>query len=138
VQEEVKTTLMKLGQVISGDPLQILLDQIFAAHGMVLALREQVAELRPDQHIDIEEHPVEAAKARYLLKQYSTWSDKAAMLSALALRAGVEERTVRVAETQALSLIGAIRQAVLDAGLTEEQQNKVLQSVAHQMRMLAA
>lgn len=54
-----------------------------------------------------------------------------------ALRAGVEERRVRLAEAQGEQVAGAIRAILADLGLTSDQQAKVSEVVPRHLRVLA-
>ncbi|MEN3123257.1 hypothetical protein [Janibacter sp. LM] len=63
--------------------------------------------------------------------------DKLAAYAAAALKAGIDERRVRIAESQGAAIAGAIR-AILDAlNLTPEQAELVPQVVPAQLRLLA-
>ncbi|WP_169165117.1 hypothetical protein [Cellulomonas taurus] len=54
-----------------------------------------------------------------------------------AIKAGVEERRVRLAEQQGELVAGAIRAILADLGLTPEQQAKVSEVVPRHLRLLA-
>ncbi len=54
-----------------------------------------------------------------------------------ALKAGVEERRVRLAESQGEAVAGAIRAILAELGLNREQQARVSEVVPRQLRLLA-
>lgn len=140
-----------LGLPIDVDPGKALLDEIHHTAGHVAWLRDKVQELEPEQlvwgkekHEDgvgpqgIVDVTTEKAGPSVWYELYMKERDHLAKVSALALRAGIEERKVKLAESQGALVADVIRR-ILDAlGLTPAQQALVPQIVPQQLRLLAA
>lgn len=131
------------------DPATVLLDLVAAAAAEVKWLEDQVAELTPDaltwnevQHrygtstegpIDettnkAVEHTliVQLREARHRLADYAT----------RALKAGVEERRVQMAEQHAALIFGVIQRALTRLDLTDEQRAQAAIVIPEELRQL--
>lgn len=140
-----------LGLPIDVDPGKALLDEIHWTAGHVAWLREKVQELESEdlvwgreKHEDgvgpqgIVDVTTEKAGPSVWYELYMKERDHLAKVCALALRAGIEERKVKLAESQGALVADVIRR-ILDAlGLTPAQQALVPQIVPQQLRLLAA
>lgn len=153
-EQEAKETMTKavrtLGLPVDIDPGKALLDEIHHTAGHVQWLRDKVQELEPEQlvwgkekHEDgvgpqgIVDVTTEKAGPSVWYDLYLKERDHLAKVCALALRAGIEERRVKLAENQGALVAEAIRRILAALGLTPEQQALVPRIVPEQLRMLA-
>ena len=150
-QKQLETAVRTLGLPVDIDPGKALLDEIHWTAGHVAWLREKVQELQAEdlvwgreKHEDgvgpqgIVDVTTEKAGPSVWYELYLKERDHLAKVSALALRAGIEERKVKLAESQGALVADVIRR-VLDAlGLTPEQQLLVPSVVPRELRALAA
>lgn len=140
-----------LGLPIDIDPGKALLDEIHMTAGHVQWLREKVQELEPEQLVwgKVQtdqgvgpQGPVdtttEKAGPSVYYELYMKEREHLAKVCALALRAGIEERKVKLAESQGALVADVIRRILNALGLTPEQQALVPQIVPEQLRLLAA
>jgi hypothetical protein len=148
-QRELENTIVTLGLPQDIDPGKALLDEIARTYGAVKWLEGKVRELEPEelvwgrtQHeIGIgPEGPIDKVtdKAEFnsWYKLYAEERDRLARVSALALKAGIEERRVRLAESQGDLVAQAIR-SILDAlNLTPAQWEQVPVIVPQALRSL--
>ncbi|MEV4991221.1 hypothetical protein [Pseudarthrobacter sp. LMD1-1-1.1] len=81
---------------------------------------------------------VEQAGINIWYQLYLKEREHLAKVCALALRAGIEERKVKLAESQGALVADVIRRILNALGLTPEQQALVPQIVPEQLRLLAA
>lgn len=150
--KNVMTTAVRtLGLPVDVDPGKALLDEIHWTAGHVAWLREKVQELQSEdlvwgreKHEDgvgpqgLVDVTTEKAVPSVWYELYMKERDHLAKVCALALRAGIEERKVKLAESQGALVADVIRR-ILDAlGLTPAQQALVPQIVPQQLRLLAA
>lgn len=153
-EQEAKETMEKaivtLGLPQDIDPAKALLDEIARAHGIVLWLQEKVRELEPDELIwgKVEtqqgigpQGPVdtttERAEFHAWYQLYMAERKHLVAVSAAALKAGVEERRVKLAEAQGDIIAKAIR-AILNAlNLTPQQLELVPIIVPRELRALS-
>ncbi|MFS0832010.1 hypothetical protein ABC337_15270 [Arthrobacter sp. 1P04PC] len=140
-----------LGLPIDVDPGKALLDEIHMTAGHCAWLREKVQELEPEQLVwGKEKHEegigpqgmvdvsTEKAGPSVWYELYLKEREHLAKVCALALRAGIEERRVKLAENQGLLVADAIRRILGALGLTPEQQQLVPVIVPRELRALAA
>lgn len=154
-EQEAKDHMVKavrtLGLPVDIDPGKALLDEIHWTAGHVAWLREKVQELQSEdlvwgreKHEDgvgpqgIVDVTTEKAGPSVLYELYLKERDHLAKVCALALRAGIEERRVKLAENQGALVADVIRRILAALGLTPEQQALVPQIVPEQLRLLAA
>jgi hypothetical protein len=150
-QEQMVKAVRTLGLPIDVDPGKALLDEIHWTAGHVAWLREKVQELEADdlvwgktQHDDgvgpqgVVDVTTEKAAPSVWYELYMKERDHLAKVCALALRAGIEERKVKLAESQGALVADVIRRILAALGLTPEQQALVPQIVPEQLRLLAA
>lgn len=162
-REAVEAEMTRLGVPLDVDPEEALLGLVREAAGNVAFLRGLVAELKPgvakmavalaegDDGVKIRLAAPEqgyvagpddpekfTAKPHVLVVLYGEWCDRLAQYAALALRAGVEERRVRLAERDADQLMTAVVAALDATGLTPGQQEAFRVALADQLRRLAA
>lgn len=131
--------LRRLGRPLEGaDPQEQLLAMVCEAAGNVAALRGFVAEL--DDLIVAETGPGgarrEAVSAYAVL--YQTWTDRLVSYAASAIKCGIAERQVVVAERQA-DLVAKVIMALLDdpeLGLSREQRDQGRRLAGRHLRAL--
>lgn len=131
------------------DPGAALLEEIRIAHAHVRWLRGKVAELSPeDLTWGLTEHkeglgvegPVdvrtEAAKPSIWYELYSKEREYLVKISAAALKAGIEERKIRMAEHQGVAVAGVIKKVLDGLGLTSAQAELIPILVPNALREL--
>ncbi|UOD80339.1 hypothetical protein [Paenarthrobacter ureafaciens] len=139
-----------LGLPVDIDPGKALLDEIHWTAGHVQWLREKVQDLAdeelvwgrtqtengigPQGAVDV---TTEKAGPSVWYELYSKERDHLAKVCALALRAGIEERKVKLAESQGALVAEAIRRILAALNLTPAQQAMVPEIVPQQLRLLA-
>lgn len=135
------------GLPIETSPADALLSEVHRTAGHVHWLQAQVA--------DLEEHELiwgttqiktggqdggttEAAAPHVLLQLYQEERKHLVRVSAEAIRCGIEERRVKLAESQGALVAGVIRAILGDLHLSAEQQAMVSEVVPRRLRELAA
>lgn len=157
-REAVGAELERLGVAVDVDPGEALVGLVREAAGNVAFLRAKVQELKQEaQAISVVTDddgvrmvsapkaiagptgsiakPYEAAPHIYVA-MYAEWCDRLANYASLALRAGVDERRIRLAERDAEALMGAVVTALDAAGLEPEQQEAFRVALADRLRQL--
>ena len=148
-KEIMERAVVTLGLPQDIDPGKALLDEIARTYGAVLWLEGKVRELEPDQlvwgkaqheegfndkgNVDVTTHK---ADFNVWYRLYTEERDRLARVASLALKAGIEERRVKLAESQGELVAQAIR-SILDAlHLTPEQAELVPVIVPQTLRSL--
>lgn len=150
VKEQMVKAVRTLGLPIDVDPGKALLDEIHWTAGHVAWLREKVQELEadalvwgktqtdqgtgPQGPVDV---TTEKADPSVWYELYLKEREHLAKVCSLALRAGIEERKVKLAESQGLLVADVIRRILGALGLTPEQQLLVPEIVPRELRALA-
>lgn len=149
-KEQMTKAVRTLGLPIDVDPGKALLDEIHWTAGHVAWLRDKVQELEAEQlvwgktqHDDgvgpqgVVDVTTEKAAPSVWYDLYLKEREHLAKVCALALRAGIEERKVKLAESQGLLVADVIRRILGALGLTPEQQQLVPEIVPRELRALA-
>jgi hypothetical protein len=149
-KEKMVKAVRTLGLPVDIDPGKALLDEIHWTAGHVAWLRDKVQDLEEEelvwgktQHEDgvgpqgIVDVTTEKAGASVWYELYMKERDHLAKVCSLALRAGIEERKVKLAESQGLLVADVIRRILGALGLTPEQQSLVPEVVPRELRALA-
>lgn len=149
-RETMAKAVRTLGLPVDVDPGKALLDEIHWTAGHVAWLRDKVQEQEAEQLVwgrtqtDLGIGPqgpvdttTEKAGPSVWYELYLKERDHLAKVCALALRAGIEERKVKLAESQGLLVADAIRRILGALGLTPEQQQLVPVIVPRELRALA-
>jgi hypothetical protein len=132
---------------IQTTPTEALLGRVSAYAGHVAFYREQVQKLDVDdmvfgitrQKVGGDDHGTTyEAKPNIWITLYNEASDRLAKFAAEALKAGVEERKVRLAESQGRLVADVIRGVLADLGLSDEQQQAAPEVVVRHLRLLAS
>lgn len=155
--------VVTLGLSVDVSPTEALLDEVRWTAGHVQWLRAKVAELGP---LAEDAEAAVADELRYRARDPLVWGltksttgehgadtyaaapsiwyvlytkerDHLVVVCAAALRAGVEERRVRLAESQGELVAQVIRAILADLGLTDAQQALVGEVVPRHLRLLA-
>lgn len=147
---ELERGVRTLGLPVDIDPGKALLDEIHWTAGHVAWLREKVQELEPEQLVwgitqtDAGIGPqgpvdttTEKAGPSVWYELYLKERDHLAKVCALALRAGIEERKVKLAESQGALVAEVIRRILAALNLSPAQQAMVPEIVPQQLRLLA-
>lgn len=143
------------GRKIKTTATEALLDEVQWTAGHVAWLRERVQEIEEAHTPGDGESPLvwgttrrksggedwgetEEAAPNIWLKLYQAERSHLVRVCAEAIKAGIEERRVRLAEQQGQLVAQAIRAILDDLGLTVEQQAKVPEIVPRHLRALAS
>ncbi|GLU58590.1 hypothetical protein [Paenarthrobacter ureafaciens] len=149
-KKELERGVRTLGLPFDIDPGKALLDEIHWTAGHVAWLREKVQELQDEELVwgktqtDTGIGPqgpvdttTEKAGPSVWYELYLKERDHLAKVCALALRAGIEERKVKLAESQGALVAEAIRRILAALNLSPAQQAMVPEIVPQQLRLLA-
>ena len=150
-EEEMASAVVTLGLPVDIDPAKALLDEIAVTYGHVQWLRLKVQELGADELVwgrtqtDQGVGPqgpvdttTEKAGANTWYDLYMREREHLVKVSAAALRAGIEERRIKIAEDQG-TLVAAVLQRILAAlNLSPEQWAEVPTIVPRELRALSA
>lgn len=150
-REQMLRAVTTLGLPIDVDPGKALLDEIHWTAGHVAWLRSKVQELQDSEltwgrtQTDTGVGPqgpvdtvTEKAAPNTWYQLYMAEREHLAKVCSLALRAGIEERKVKLAESQGLLVADVIRRILGALGLTPAQQLLVPEIVPRELRALAA
>ncbi len=158
-RELAQRACMKLGIPVETNPAEALLHAVWEAAGNVEFYRQLIQELeahpeegqysedsegkthyRPGKRgiygetYHISGIPTGEATVHVLVQLYNEERDRLVKYSSEALRAGVEERRVKLAESEARVLFGAVMAALAEADLSFQQQESVRRSIAMRLR----
>jgi hypothetical protein len=135
IEYDAKEALLKLGVPITVDPKQALLDQVYIAYGMAQTLGALVSE------VEVDDLRSPKGKVRYaaqdLVELHAKWVDRAARIAAMALKVGIEERFVKLAEFQSIAIVAAIKEVIDALGLDEEVRTRAYGFAAQSLRRIA-
>lgn len=164
-ESEARILMHTYGRKIETTPTEALLDEVKWTAGHVAWLRERVQELEQDAADSLEDpdgtvrpgggrHPLvwgvtriktggddygttEEAMPNIFLRLYQEERAHLARICADAIRCGIEERRVKLAEQQGQLVADVIRKILGDLNLTPEQQARVPEVVPMRLRALA-
>lgn len=143
--KKVEALVATYGLPVITTPQQAMLDEVHRTAGHVAWLQEQVRALTPDELAwgvtkvkegGDDRGTTEEAVPNALLRLYQDERDRLVRVCAAALRAGIEERQVRLAEQQGALLVDLIRGILDDLKLTPEQKAMVPIVVPQHLRAL--
>ena len=148
--EKARRAVATYGLPVDIDPAEALLQEVHHTAGHVAWLREQVAAISPealvwgrtktrqgrgpDGPVDVTD---EGAELNVWLQLYQQERKHLVAVCSAALSAGVEERRVRLAESQGATLAGVIRAVLDDLGLSAAQLERVAEVVPRHLRAVA-
>lgn len=139
-QAKAARQLQALGQPVEVDPASALLGLVHAKAGEVAWLREKVREVARDSGDEGGKHLV--VQGIFGESQTVWWTllrsaeDQLEKFCSAALKAGIEERRVRLAEEQGLLVAGVVRRILDRLGLTAEQWALVATVAPEELRAL--
>ena len=158
-EEKAEKVLRRFGAPIDTSPTEGLLDMVRWTAGYVAWLREKVAEVESDDaliwgvtketqgdvvvgdgaaaELQKATTTVSEAKPNAWLVLLAEWSDRHIKACSEAIRCGIEERRVRLAEQQGALVADVIRAILGDLDLTPEQTAKAGQVVPIRLRAIA-
>ena len=139
---EARRVLKSMGEPVDVNPVEALLYLVQEAAGNVAFLGARVQDLGydlvgPVYSLTRDGEPVQTSEdVMAIVKLYNDERDRLARVSKIALDAGIEERTVRVIEEQATSLVHVIRSVLDNLGLSPEVRQRGLALVSQELRRL--
>lgn len=135
--------LTALGQPVTRDPIQALLDLLYEALGNVAFLRQEAAKLGVEligfkygAAAGVGTY-VQSEEARGIVALYGEWWDRAAKVAKMAVDAGIAKKQVEIAQQQADTLAAIVRHVLDGLDLSEEQRTLGRKLAAEQMRTIA-
>jgi len=156
-EKKARALVATYGLKIETTATEALLDEVQWTAGHVAWLRERVQEIESAALVEAvdAEHPLvwgvtkkktggedfgttEEATPSIWLKLYQQERAHLVKVCSEAIRAGIEERRVRLAESQGALVAQAIRAILADLGLNTEQQALVAEVVPRHLRALAS
>ena len=139
--------LRRFGGPIDTSPTEALLDTVRWTAGYVAWLREKVAEARTDTDLvwgktrwksgGEDRGTTYQAGANAWLTLLGEWTDRLVVVCREAIKAGIEERRVRLAEQQGQLVADVIRKILADLQLTDEQRQRSAEVIPFRLRELA-
>lgn len=143
---EAEKLMRRFGGPVDTTPTEALLDTVRWTAGYVAWLRDKVAEIDTDRKLvwgvtrkktggDDRGVTRESGENAWLVL-LGKWHDKLVKVCTAAIRAGIEERRVRLAESQGQLVADVIRGVLGDLALTADQQAKVAEVVPRHLRLL--
>lgn len=151
--------LRRFGGPVDTSPTEALLDTVRWTAGYVAWLREKVAAAQsddelvwgitketddavvvgngPSAYVEQVTKETRQAGANAWLTLLGEWSDRLVRVCAEAIKAGIEERRVRLAEQQGQLVADVIRKILADLQLTDEQRQRSAEVIPFRLRELA-
>lgn len=139
--------LRRFGEPIDTTPTEALLDAVKWTAGYVAWLREKVAKVESDEQLvwgttrektgGDDWGRTDEAKPNAWLALLGEWHDRLVRICAEAIKAGIEERRVRLAEQQGQLVADVIRTILGRLNLTPEQASIAGEVVPLELRRLA-
>lgn len=146
-EAKAEKVLRRFGEPIDTTPTEALLDAVRWTAGYVAWLREKVAAVSCDEKLiwgltrrkigGEDNGTTHEAKPNAWLELLGTWHDRLVKICAEAIKAGIEERRVRLAESQGQLVADVIKAILADLKLTPAQQAKAGEVVPFRLRELA-
>ena len=146
-ERKAEKLLRRFGSPIDTTPSEALLDAVKWTAGYVAWLRDKVAEIPSDEAVVFgltrekeggdDRGTTYEAKPNAWVELLGTWHDRLVRICAEAIKAGVEERRVRMAESQGALVADVIRRILADLNLSREQQEMVGVVVPNHLRLVA-
>lgn len=135
--QRAEAAMRRFGEPIDTTPSEALLDTVKWTAGYVGWIREKVAETKNDYALTQRSTQTGKREPSVWVELLGTWSDRLVKVCEAAIRAGIEERRVRIAEQQGALVADVIRKILGDLELTPEQASKAGEAVPRHLRLLA-
>lgn len=158
-QAKAEKILRRFGEPIDTTPTEALLDSVKWTAGYVAWLRDKVAGVDTDEalvwgttketddavvvgngpgaYVEHVTKQTREAKTNAWLTLLGEWSDRLVRICAEAIKAGIAERQVKLAEAQGELVVGVIRKILADLNLSAEQESLIPQVVPRHLRAVA-
>lgn len=131
--EIIRSECARVGRPIVADPGETMLAMVHEWAGNAEFYRERV------QRLDSLTSMTMFGEAKDIaLKLYEEACDRVVTYAGMCVKAGLEERRVRVAETMASTMLRAFAESIASIGLTAEQEMALRSSFADKLRSLRA
>ncbi|WP_338182905.1 hypothetical protein [Jatrophihabitans sp.] len=146
-EERAARAVERFGGRLDTTPTEALLETVQWTAGYVAWLRDRVNDLDDekltwgitrDKSGGNDWGSTFEAGANVWLKLLGEWSDRLVKVCSEAIKAGIEERRVRLAEGQGKIIADVIRSILDDLKLSPEQQSKVGEIVPRHLRLVAS
>lgn len=147
-EEAALKVMRRFGGPIDTTPTEALLDTVKWTAGYVAWLREQVASISSDEKLvwgmtrrksgGEDRGTTHESKPNVWLVLLGEWQDRLVKVCAEAIKAGIEERRVRLAEGQGAIVAQVIRDILTDLNLTPKQLALVAEVVPRHLRLVAS
>lgn len=146
-EQEVRDLAVTYGLPVETTPEQAILDEVQRTAGHVQWLEQQVRSMTKGELVwgmtkskegGDDAGTTEEAVPPVLLRLYQEERKHLVTVCAAAMRAGIEERRVKLAEQQGALVAQVIRAVLADLDLTSEQQARVPEVVPQHLRLLTA
>lgn len=123
-------------------PAEAMAEQIASTAGLVAWLEQKVGEFRFKEVTKLDDDGVETEQfmtpnQHSWFKIYQEERDRLVRFSEIAIRAGLAERSVRLAEQQGAQMVGAINEILAALQLTEDQARLIPHVVPRALRAIA-
>lgn len=141
VQAAAAREVTRLGGTIQTTPVEALEAMLWESAANVAFLRRLVAALDDDVYrstYHVIGLPTGEAKPHVLVTMYGDERDRFSRLAETALKLGLDERRVRVAETAAGRLFDAVAGALVDAGVDDTTAETFRRALGRRLRDTAA
>lgn len=143
VEEQKALTIIEQYGTI-GDPIhpmEVLLHKVWVAHYMERYFAALVQKLADEQAIidtNFVKLGTQVRAPHVFVQLHGEWADRAARYSKDALSANIDERQVRLAESQSRWIADVIRGGLKKLGLPEAEQTKIIEAIATEMNSVPA
>ena len=135
---EAGEQLARLGIIVETTPVEALEAMLWEAAGNVCVLRTMVADLDQDNLYGEMYHDnaqlTGEAKPHVLVVLYNQERDRLAKLAEACAKLGLDERRIRLAESQVAKIVAAAMDAMKDIALSAEQTSRFKQAYATRLR----
>jgi hypothetical protein len=126
----VKREALQFGEELDLQPAEALLAMLRLSAGQVAFIRGQLAQMSEEQRDEFH--------GQVLLRMWGEERDRTARIAEAALRVGIEEKQVRIAERYGALLASLIAGILTDLALTPEQQELARMCVPRRLLELEA
>jgi hypothetical protein len=147
-EAKAEKVMRRFGEPVDTTPTEALLDAVKWTAGYVAWLRDKVSAITSDEKLvwGQERNKVGGedrgvtyeAGPNVWLELLGTWSDRLVVVCREAIRCGIAERQVKLAEAQGALVVEVIRGILADLNLSKEQEALVAQVVPRHLRAVSA